>query len=146
MIMDFSQKNPGAQHWTQRFNGVPYGKGADGPAAYNCWHFFGWVQREQFGVEVPIVPQPDRLGAIARAFRDELGASGWEKVDRPRTGDGVLMAHFQHPSHVGIYVDDVSNGSVLHCMEGQGSALHTLFHLEAARWRITGFYRPVKGV
>lgn len=131
------------QHWTEQYLGIPYEKGANGPAAFNCWFFFAHVQLSRFGVAVPIVPQPDKLGEIARAFRDQLGGSGWAKVGKPRTGDGVLMAHFRHPSHVGIYVDDVARGSVLHCMEGHGSALHPMFHLGASRWRITGFYRPV---
>lgn len=137
-----------APHWTERFNGLPYAKGGAGPDAFNCWFFFAHVQFEQFGRSVPILShQPENLGAIARAFRDEVGSSGWrkiEKVDGWKSGDGVLMAHLRHPSHVGVYVDDVAGGSVLHCAEGHGSALHTMFHLQAARWRITGFYRPVE--
>jgi len=131
-------------HWTEQFLGIPYETGGCGPRAFNCWHFFAHVQLRHFGVTVPIVPQPEKLGAIARAFRDNLASSGWKKADKPRTGDGVLMAHFQHPSHVGIYVADVNNGAVLHCLQGHGSALHPMFHLEAARWRVTGFYRPLE--
>jgi hypothetical protein len=130
-------------HWTERFNGLPYSRDGQGPDAFNCWFFFAHVQKERFGRLVPIVPQPESIGAIARAFRDGLGRSGWTKVDRPQSGDGVLMAHLRHPSHVGVWVDDVAGGAVLHCFEGHGSALHSTFHLQAARWRITGFYRPL---
>lgn len=132
-------------HWTSRYIGLPYAKGANGPDAWNCLHFVALVEREQFGRVVPIVPEPDRLGEIARAFRDQVGRSGWTKVDKPRSGDVVLMAHFQHPSHIGVFVGDVQGGAVLHSVEGHGSALHTLFHLQAARWRIVGYYRPVEG-
>lgn len=132
-------------HWTERFNGLPYEKGANGPDAFNCLHFVAHVEREQFDTIVPIVPEPEKLGEIMRAFRDQVDRSGWAKVDKPRGGDVVLMAHLKYPSHIGVYVDDVQGGgSVLHCVEGQGSALHTMFHLQAARWRVVGFYRPVE--
>lgn len=132
-------------HWTERFNGLPYAPDGTGPEAFNCWFFFAHVQREQFGVDVDMATgSPVSLSQIARTFRQQLASSGWRKVEKSegwRSGDGVLMAHFRYPSHVGIYVDDVGGGSVLHCSAGQGSALHTLFHLEIARWRIAGVYR-----
>lgn len=145
-------------HWTARFIGLPYEKGGQGPHAFNCWFFFAHVQQQQFGRIVPLVPALEDLGAIVRAFRDEVHKSGWRKVaefdkgsgrvtallDAPRSGDGVLMAHMKYPSHIGTYVDDVANGSVLHSLAGQGSALPSMFHLRAAQWRITGFYRPVE--
>lgn len=132
-------------HWTTRFIGVPHEKGANGPDAFNCLFYVAHVQRERFGQKVPLVEQPEQLGAIVRAFRDgeqDAMRSGWAKVAKPRTGDIVLMAHMKYPSHIGIFVDDVAGGSVLHSLEGHGSALHSLFHLAAGRWRITGYYRP----
>jgi hypothetical protein len=145
-------------HWTAGFIGLPYEKGGQGPDAFNCWFFFAHVQLLQFRRTVPLVPQPDRLEEIVRTFRQHEADSGWRKVaefdkttgqvrpllDRPRSGDGVLMAHLRYPSHIGTYVDDVANGSVLHSLAGQGSALPSMFHLKAAKWRITGFYRPVE--
>ena len=142
-------------HWTTPFVGLPYATGGAGPDAWNCWHFVGMVERERFGRALPIAPPLTSLAEIARAFRDGIGGSGWVKVaeptrdgavrallDRPRSGDVALMAHLRHPTHVGVHVDDVAGGSVLHCVEGAGSCLPSLYHLRAARWRITGFYRP----
>lgn len=133
-------------HWTQRFLSFAYDRQGEAPPAMHCWAFFRYVEREQFGREIPAVPRPEGLFATMRDFRERPDTFGWQPVaDRrqARSGDPVLLTCRRHPHHIGIFVDDVGPaGSVLHCYEGAGSVLHSLFHLELGEWRITGIYRP----
>jgi cell wall-associated NlpC family hydrolase len=129
-------------HWTELYLGLPYEEGGQGPQAFDCWGFFRHVQRAEFGRDLQPVVSAEGLLRIARTLGEESAARhGWMPTSAPRSGDGVWMAHLTHPTHVGIFVDDVAGGAVLHCVSGAGSVLHSRTHLEIARWRIAGFYR-----
>lgn len=133
-------------HWTLPFMGFAYSSVGDGPAAFNCWSFFRHVECARFGREIPELPMPSNLMGTVKMFRDHTDAFGWERIDKPRPpadGDAVLMSHRDRPHHIGVYVASVPGGAVLHCVEGVGSVLPSLFHLEIAAWHITGIYRPV---
>lgn len=125
---------------------MAYAVDGEGPEAFNCWAFFRHVERQRFAREIPAVPRPVGLVGTLKLFRDRPDAFGWHKVEkpmRPMDGDPVLMTHRDRPHHIGVYVASVPGGAVLHCLEGAGSVLHSLFHLEIAAWRITGIYRPI---
>lgn len=130
------------RHWTEDYLGLPYAKGGDDPSGFNCWGFFRHVELEQFGIQAPEISEPEKLSKLLRKVPAAAAAIGWEKVDPPRSGDAVLMAHYKHPSHVGVWVDDVDSGSVLHCLPGAGVVLHSRAHIRVAQWRIISFYRP----
>lgn len=140
------QGSPAASpHWTRPFIGYGYAADGDGPDDYNCWHFFRLVERVRFGRDIPALLVPQGLVAQLKAFRDRPDAFGWQKIvkpAKPASGDPVLMSHRDRPHHIGVYVDDVQGGAVLHCVEGRGSVLSTLFVLDTFAWNITGIYRP----
>ena len=132
-----------SRHWTEDYIGFPYAKGGDTVSGFNCWGFFRHVELQHFGVRVPIVSEPESLSKLLRKVPAAASTLGWEKVIEPRGGDAVLMAHWKHPSHVGVWVDDIRGGGVLHCLDGAGSVLHTRAHLRISQWRIIAFYRPL---
>ena len=139
-------------HWTLRFLDVAYERDGEGPRAFNCWTYFRHVQLEQFGRWIEAIDRPDGRIARLKLFRDRPDSFGWRKVAadlhgarlEARSGDPVLMTCKTHPHHIGIWVDDVGGGSVLHCCEGAGAALQSPLHLEMGDWRITGVYRPIE--
>lgn len=120
-------------HWTEPYLGLAHEPGG-------CWLLFLRVQRERFGRAIDEVGVPESLRERIAALRAGSATGGWLKVETPRDGDGVLMSCSKHPHHVGVYVGDV--GAVLHSCDGAGGMLHTMYHLQASRWRIVGFYRP----
>lgn len=128
------------RHWTEPFLAAGYARDGRGPTLFDCWGHFLWVQREQFGRELPAHATPPSLGSIAKAMPRWAGALGWSPVAEPADGDAVFMAHMKHATHIGTWASDLK--SVLHCPEG-GAVLHDAFHLEVAGWRARGFYRPV---
>ena len=135
-------------HWTQAFLGLAYDPAGEGPQAFNCWSFFRHVQRQRFAREIPPVPLPASLMGALKLFRDRSDSFGWRRIERPEPphdGDAALMSHRDRPHHIGVYVASVPGGAVLHCHEGPGVVLHSLFHLEIAAWNITGLYRPIEG-
>lgn len=129
-------------HWSQRFLDVGYEQGAQGPDLYDCWSFFRWVQREEFGRDLPFAPSPRSRSGAARALKARVEEFGWRETKTPVGGDAVFMSFWRQPSHVGVYVDDAREPSILHCPQG-GPGLHDLFHLKTSDWRIRGYYRFV---
>lgn len=129
------------RHWTEPFLDVGYERGGIGPKTYDCWTYFGWVQRERFGRSLSPYFTPPTLRGIARAMQTPPEEFGWHAVERPTEGDAVLMSHLRHATHIGIWTD---LGRVLHCPEG-GAVLHDAFHLKAAGWRLRGFFTPMAG-
>lgn len=130
-----------SRHWTEAYVGLPYEKGG-GDSGFNCWTFFRHVQLNHCGIRVPEIAEPDSRFRLLRKVPAAAGELGWEKVETPRTGDAVLMAHWKHPSHVGLWVDDANGGAVLHCVAGAGVVLATPTHLKMGQWRIISFFRP----
>lgn len=126
---------------------VAYAPDGEGPRAFNCWTYFRYVQLEQFGRWIEAIDRPDGRLARLKLFRDRPDSFGWRKVaDRhqAQSGDPVLLTCKKHPHHIGIWVADVSGGSVLHCYEGAGATLQSPLHLELGDWWITGIYRAIE--
>lgn len=117
-----------------------YERGADGPALYDCWSFFRWVQRERFGRDLPAHATPPSMGGIAKAMPIWAAEFGWEAVEMPNNGDAVFLSQMKQPTHIGVWIGDLR--SVLHCPEG-GAVLHDARHLAVAQWRTRGYFRPV---
>lgn len=133
---------PPSPHWALAYLGLPYEKGSNGPRTFDCWTLFLKVQRERFGRTLEELPSPPTLFATAKALKRWVVRFDWHEVALPRSGDAVYLADLRHPMHVGIFVDDVRGGAVLHTVKGAGSCLPSLGDLRAFGWRITGFYRP----
>lgn len=133
-----------ARHWTLDYIGLPYARGGDDLEGFNCWGFLAHVERRHFGVEVPELTEPERLSRLLRKVRDAAVELGWAETKQPVSGDAVLMSNRRHPSHCGVWVDDLDGGSVLHCVAGVGSVLQGPMHLKIARWRLIAFYRPIQ--
>lgn len=133
-------------HWSERFLVYGYKNGAEGPLLYDCWSFFRLVQKEQFGREVPFMPSPASRGATARAMPEWAGSFGWTPIaaDQVATGDAVFMSFLKQATHVGVYVGDVREPSILHCPEG-GPGLHTVRKLKDTHWRLRSYWRAPAG-
>ena len=128
-------------HFAIQYIGKPWVNGGQGPDEFDCWGFFRHVQREHFGREVQLIDvDANDLRTVARNFSDHDERSRWHKVDEPRDGDAVLMAHGKYPSHVGIWID-VDGGGVLHCTRGEGVVFSSPSSLKTSGWGRLEFYR-----
>lgn len=114
--------------------GTPWEAGSQGPDTYDCWGFFRMVQREHFGIDVPLILaiDYDDPTALVNLFREHGENARWESVDVPQNGDAVII---HKPFHIGLWLD-VDGGGVLHCIRGAG----VIFTYDAA-WRLSGFGR-----
>lgn len=123
-------------HWAESCIGQAWVPGDN-----DCWSFARRIWGERFGIEVPAVSVDTRdLLAIAHAFRDHDERLQWLEVAEPKEGDAVLMAHFKHPSHVGLWVE-VDGGGVLHCQHPSGVVFASRAALSRAGWGRVEFYR-----
>lgn len=120
--------------WAAQYIGIPWGAGAQGPDAYDCWAFFRMVQAHHFGIAVPVVIAPDYADktALAGLFGEHEERHRWIATVTPRHGDAVII---HKPMHIGVWLD-IDGGGVLHCARGCG----VIFTSDAA-WRMSGFGR-----
>ena len=123
-------------HWAAAYIGTPWIA-----RRHDCWAFARRVWAERFGLDVPAV-DVDALDAraVLRAFRDHPERGHWVEVDQPREGDGVLLSHSRHPSHVGVWID-IDGGGVLHCDRHSGVVFATHSALERCGWGSLRYYR-----
>lgn len=140
-FLDLSQINLTDLHWAFRYIGRPWEKGAQGPNSFDCWGFVRHINREHFGVEVPIIDtDADDLRAVIKSMTGDSERSNWLSVTQPKEGDAVLMAHCKYPSHVGIWLD-VDGGGVLHCIRGEGVVFSSISSLKICGWGRVEYYR-----
>ena len=127
-------------HWAENYIGIPWAADGEGPDSFHCWSFVCHVQQRHFGRELPSIPYPEDLLAIARDFRDHPERKRWDIAQDPKEGDCVLMRQARYPIHVGVWLN-VDGGGVLHCAQEAGVAFQNLASLSANGWRVEGYYR-----
>jgi cell wall-associated NlpC family hydrolase len=123
------------KHWVFDYFGKPWGNGAQGPDAFDCWALVRTVQRDRFGLVLPIV-DIDGLdtAAVINTFKTHDEFSNWRLVDSPLEGDCVITKSAPtKPEHVGVWVD-VDGGRILQSVVGSGVVLVS----ERATRRIIG--------
>lgn len=128
-----------AVHWAADYIGQPWVAGVS-----DCWHFARAVWAERFGIEVPVTGV-DVTSALAgrRALRDGARA-GWQAVQTPAEGDGVLMGIGTRPCHVGLWINPDATGGVLHSVEGAGVIYSPGLRVQGIGYVILGYYRRVQ--
>lgn len=120
-------------HWAAGYIGRPWVAGQS-----DCWSFAREVWRDRFGFVVPAVSVDPRSPLGARRMAARAGSfEGWQAVETPAEGDGVLMARGAHPCHVGVW----AAGAVLHSLEGAGVVLTRPGRLRDLGYRLVGYYR-----
>lgn len=125
-----------SDHWAAPLIGLPWVAGES-----DCWSFARRVWADRFGWDVPPVAVDP---ADPRAARRALAAPktlGWLSVDRPREGDGVMMARGAWDCHVGVWIEPDGQGGILHSVERAGVVFTVLPQLELMGFRVTGFWR-----
>lgn len=129
------------RHWAEKYIGLPWARGAQGPDAFDCWQFFRHVQRERFGRDVPDVEKaydPASTLSCARAFDRAEERARWKEVSEPAEGDAVLIGRSIAPIHIGLWMDC---GTVLHCLKGSGVVSSSLDSLRLMGLGCVRFFR-----
>lgn len=127
-------------HWAFQYLGRPWVSGATGPNSFDCWGLFRFVQKEHFGREVPVWEvDANDVRNVVKAIRDNPEVQRWTPTKTPKDGDAVLLAHANHPHHVGLWLD-VDGGGVLHAVKGQGVIFSSLNGLSVCGWGRVEFY------
>ncbi|MEH2508699.1 hypothetical protein V1291_000053 [Nitrobacteraceae bacterium AZCC 1564] len=115
----------------------------------NCWDFAGHVQRALFSIALPHIDVPDDPSWkwMVRTVSNHPEHANWEqKPEGPHglvtASDGALclMARFQGPGHVGVWLKP--EGRVLHCDRQRGVCFETPLALKQIGWKQLLFYEP----
>lgn len=118
----------------EKYIGIPWEAGAQGPDAYDCMAFFRCIQRTHFGVDVPriIAPDYDDQDVIADLFLNHPERHRWPRISAPVHGCAVMI---RRPMHIGTWLD-IDGGGVLHCVRGAG-----VVFTHGGSWATSGFGR-----
>jgi hypothetical protein len=101
-----------------------------------------WVQLEQFGRQVPYMPAPASLGAIAKALPSWAADFGWRAVDEPRDRRRRVHRHACGSRRTSGSMSATScRQRMLHCPEGGAACHEPAASARIAGWSIRGFYR-----
>lgn len=112
-------------NWVEQYilAGYTWALGANGPEAYDCWHFVRLVERERFGRELPAVAVE---AGVARALLTSDAALAWRlraQGEAARDGD-IVTAHRPDDLHVGVWAQ-IDGGGMLHCNSTAGAPVWT---------------------
>lgn len=128
-------------HFANKYIGLPWVAGAQGPDSFDCWGFARYVLKAEYGHDVPqVTTNPDNLRDVLHAFKHDLAFQAFYEVPEPQDGDVVLMRQAKNPVHAGIWLD-VDGGGVLHCVRGNGVVFQDVPSLNLCGWFLHSYYR-----
>jgi hypothetical protein len=127
-------------HWAAKYIGLPWASGARGPREMDCWGLLCCVNRDQFGIELPLHPVDanDHL-AVARALGAHLDPKEWTRLTVPVDGCGVAMGVGKRFNHVGVWLA-VDGGLILHSAHGRGVTAQSLLAVRNSGMSNTAFF------
>lgn len=131
-------------HFANKYIGLPWVAGGQGPAEFDCWGFVRFILKHEYGHDVPPVNiNPNNLRDVLRAFKEDMAFQSFIEVKIPKDGDVVLMRQAKYPVHCGIFLE-VDGGGILHCARNCGVVFQDLKSLNLCGWKTDSFYR-IKG-
>ena len=131
-------------HFANKYIGLPWVAGAQGPDCFDCWGFVRWVLFHEYGVIVPRVNvNPDNLRNVLTAFLKDPAFQAFKKVSQPLDGYVVLLSQSKNPVHCGLWLD-IDGGGVLHCERGIGVVFQNKKSLFLSGWTLYSFYRRIE--
>ncbi len=134
-------------HWAAEYilrnPPIRWESGAQGPDAFDCWAFFRYIQREHFGVDLPLIRvDADDAVSVKSEYQNIQNYHGWVPVENPREGDGVVFLGGKEENHIGVWLD-ADMGGILHCMRKSGVVFTRREAVRRLGWGRIEFFRRV---
>lgn len=116
----------------KNYVGIPYVEYGRDRNGVDCYGLLVLFYKEQYNIDLPTYETEQDIV--------KEGEENWCEVDKPRTGDAVLLRQFRVPTHVGVMCDD---WHFLHCEDGIGVVRQ---RIDDPKWcrRIVKYYRHKK--
>lgn len=128
-------------HFANKYIGLPWVAGGQGPDSFDCWGFVRWVLAHEYGHDVPPVNiNPNNLRDVLTAFKQDFAFQSFNEVKSPKDGDVVLMRQAKNPVHCGVWID-IDGGGIIHCVRNGGVVFQNVRSLNLAGWYLDSFYR-----
>ena len=128
-------------HFANKYIGLPWVPGKQGPDKFDCWGFVRYVLKSENAINVPCVNvNPDNLRDVLTAFKTDPAFQAFTEVKTPNDGDVVLLRQAKNPVHAGLWLD-VDGGGVLHCVRESGVVFQNVRSLNLAGWFLDSYYR-----
>lgn len=121
-----------------RYIGKPYSDTGDGPDEFNCWGLLRYIQKNEFGRDLPVITIGD-AEETRRIHNESLCNADYVVVSEPIHGDCVLLRGGDCP-HVGVYLE-IDGGGVLHSLGGVGVVWTPMQRLNSLGYSRRVYYR-----
>lgn len=124
-------------NWWQKYLGKPWQAAPGPPESFNCGELVRHIYRERRGIEmVPIEADASDLrqcieGMDCRPY----GLRPLTEGESVRELDVVFMARNKYDDHCGLAVETAEGLMTLHCQQGAGVLLDSVFDLESRGYR-----------
>lgn len=118
---------------------VPGGRTIEG--GLDCWGLFRLGYKEVHNIDLPTLQEdydPSQIRDFEHLKKIVLkDICNWDKIDKEKPGDGILLSMRGRPIHVALVV---KTGLMLHIEEGINACVE---NYRSSQWqkRILGFYR-----
>ncbi|CAB4122147.1 Endopeptidase, NLPC/P60 domain containing protein [uncultured Caudovirales phage] len=129
-------------HWANEYMGITWSNGGNSKQeGFDCWNLVRTIQREQFGIDVPVIDvDAYKIKDCVVAFSTHGELKNWDKVEVPQEGDCVLMSQNKRPTHIGVWLDE-QGGGIIHSVQGVGVIFTTESHIQSMNYNVLGYYR-----
>ena len=131
--------------WVASYIGTPWLLGGETiEGGMDCWTLFRHVQREHYGIDVPVFNiEHYSVLSVMNSLRLIKSQEAWQQVACANDGDGVLLGHGHTPHHVGVYIEQEGTKGLLHTQQGIGCIFTTFVNLIHTKWNVLSYYRFV---
>lgn len=126
--------------WHNKYIGIPYVEKGRTTEGCDCWGLVRLIYKDEYNIDLPSFAEeyiPKDVAHISELVHQYN--EGWQRVDTPVEGTGVLFNILGHASHMGVMIDDTN---FIHCIRGAEASIASI---KSPRWakRVEGFYKYV---
>jgi cell wall-associated NlpC family hydrolase len=130
-------------HWADKYIGVPFVDGGNGPDGFDCWGLSRYVLAQEFGVQLPAynyaledTPVEERLADRLRVVTEN--EAQYRALPGPVEGALVLFHTRGRRPHIGVCTDQ---RNLLHMTKELGAVVVPL-NSSLVRNGLVGYYLP----
>ena len=131
--------------WWEQYLGKPWKAEPSPPNSFNCGELLRYIYRTHLGRQPgEIIADPSDvrqcINAMTVAQVYGLEPSEYDRI--PQQYDVLFMARNKYIDHCGIAVDTSAGLMILHCKQGPGVIIETLFEIGTA-FRRCDWFKPI---
>lgn len=127
--------------WANDYVGIPFESKGRSKNGADCWGLVRLVYEDELGIELPdfgeLYRSPASYSDIGRGIQSDLFMDLWRPIEKPESGDLIIIRWANNPAHVGIIASETE---MLHTLQATDAVIQK-FTSRIYLTRIWGFFR-----